>query len=128
MAHFVEGSAKGFVSTVALTMGTAVKLSAYNTVIPSTAATDASIGYVLEDAAIGRTASVKLLNGTGTAPAICGGTVTLGAFLVSNATGQVVVATQAGAGVQPTGNVIGVALEAGVAGQVIEVMPVSFKY
>lgn len=128
MAHFVEGSTRGFVSASALAMGTAVKLSAANTIVASAAAGDSTIGYVLEDAAAGRTVSVKLLNGGGTSPAICGGTVTLGALLVSNASGQVVVATQTGAGAQPTSRIIGIAIEAGVAGQVIEVLNETFVY
>lgn len=128
MPHFLEGSAKSATAATALSMGTVVKLTAYNTVAAAAAATDNILGYVMEDAAAGRAVSVKLLNGSGTAPAVAGGTITIGSYVTSNGTGQVIAATQAAAAAQPTTRVIGLAVEAGVAGQVIEVEPLNFIF
>jgi hypothetical protein len=128
MPHFVDSSSKGFTAAVAIAMGQIVKMSAANTVTPATAATDKVIGVALEACAAGRTVNIKLSNGSGTLPVLLGGTVALGDKLVSNGSGAGITGTQAGAGVVPTSNVVAIAVEAGVSGQIIEAMAADMIY
>lgn len=128
MPHFVDSSSKGFNALAALNMGTIVKLNASGQVVVTTSAADIAIGTLTESVTAGRTANVKLRNGSGTLPVLLGGTVAVGALLVSNGAGAAVAATQATAGTQPTSQVIGIAVEAGVAGSIIEAIGTDFVY
>lgn len=129
MPHFVDSSSKGFSTAADLAMGVAVKPGATaGAVVVSTAATDKTIGFVTEAAKAGRTVNVKLLDGNGTVPVVLGGTVAIGDTLVVTAAGAVITGTQAGAGAQPVNRAVGIALEAGTIGQVIEAVPVSYPF
>lgn len=116
MSQQNEGSSKGYVATAALAEGIAVKISSGQVVV-ATAATDKIIGITQGAYAAGETASIKLRSGTGTVKVKAGGTIAIGDRLTSNATGQSIATTTA------ANEVIGFALEAGVSGDFIEVMP-----
>lgn len=122
MAHYVDGGSKGFPALAALTFGQIVKLNAAGQVIVTTAATDVAIGVVSEAVSAGRTANVRLRNASGTSNVVLGGTVAVNDALTSNATGQAITTVTAG------NQVIGYAVEAGVAGQVIEYTPATLKF
>lgn len=121
MSQQNEGSSKGYVATAALLEGYAVKLSAGQVVV-ATAATDAIIGVTQGKYAAGETASIKLRSGSGTVKVKLGGTVTVGARVTANGTGLLVATTTA------ANEVVGVALEAGVSGDFIEIMPANTLY
>ncbi len=123
MAHFVTQGERGFPAGATLAFATIVKLNGAGAVIAAAAATDLALGVVSEAVSIGKTANVRLRNAEGTANVVLGGTVSVGSPLVSNASGAAVAATQAIAGAQPTQQLLGYALEAGVVGDIIEFAP-----
>ncbi len=63
------------------------------------------------------TVSVRLRNAQGTAKVIAGGTVTIGAYITTDSAGEAVATTTS------TDQVLGIALEAAVDGDVFEFMP-----
>lgn len=119
MSQQNEGSAKGYVATAALLEGYAVKIASGQVVV-ATAATDKIIGVTQGKYAIGETASIKLRNGNGTVKVKLGGTVAVGDRLTSAADGRLITTTTA------ANEVVGVALEAGVANDFIEAAPAGF--
>lgn len=115
---------KAFTAGAAIGANKIVKFSADGTVIESTAATDISIGVAPDyDVASGDTVPVQL---GGIALCKAGGTVGIGALVVSGAAG-VAVAAAAASGVN--NRIIGRALQAAVSGDVfaVLVMPVEYQ-
>lgn len=106
-----------------------VKLSAANTVVVATAATDTIIG-ILQNAPIpGDAARVTLLSAQGTAQVVASAAIAVGARITATTGGKAVTAVQAAAGAQPTTSVAGVAIDAAAAdGDLIEVMLADFKF
>ena len=102
---------KGYTATTAIPARTLVKFGgADGTVVPSAAATDSGIGVSSDiDTAVGERCDV-FMNGN-IAPVVFGGTITRGAAVTSNATGQAVAAA--------TGNrAVGSAEVSGVSGDI----------
>ena len=84
----------------------------------SSAATDKVLGSLQNKPRSGETAEIAV---EGNFKVILGGTVAVGAPLVSDSNGKAVSATQATAGAQPGSWVFAVARQAGVLGDIIEV-------
>lgn len=122
MAHFVDGGSKGFAALAALPFGVIVKLNSAQQIVLATSATDTIIGIMAEAVTAGRTGNVRLRNAAGTSNVVLGGTVAIGDALTSTATGTAITTVTAG------NQVIGYAIEAGVAGQVIEIWQATLKY
>lgn len=122
MPHYVDSGAKGFLAPAALALGTIVKLNASGQVVVAAAATDLLLGVVQEAAAAGRTANVRLRNANGTSNVLLAGTVAVNDAITSNAAGLGITTVTAG------NQVIGYAVEAGVAGSIIEFTPATLKY
>jgi hypothetical protein len=112
-------------NSLTTTQGIAVKLDASNPgqFVPSAAATDLTIGTLLDQPQAGQTGTIRLLDAPGKSYIQLGGTVAINSPLVANSKGQAVAATQAVAGAQPTQNLLGWATEAGTAGAIIEFYP-----
>lgn len=127
MSQYNASGHKGYKATAALTKGTVVKLASGEVVV-STAATDKSIGVVVADVVAGEMADVRLFSAQGTSKVRAGGNVSVGAYLVADADGEAIAATQAAAAAQPTSFVFGQALEAGADNDLIEISNVSFIY
>lgn len=117
MSQFNAGSEKGYVAAVDIPNGTAVKFGANGTVTPATAATDAIIGVTNGKAYADKIANVRLRSAEGTVKVLLGGTVNAGDRVTSNGSGQAITTTTAG------NEVVGIAVEGGVAGDLVEVMP-----
>lgn len=136
MANFQEGSSRlnfpsgsdftstGTVFTAPLTV---VKLSS-GTVVPVSAITDAPLGILYNCPDASGNADVLSVNQQGSGKIVCGGTITAGALITFNSTGQAVAATQTTGGSQPVVHVIGRALEAGATGKVIAFESMYFLY
>lgn len=139
MLQIREGSNDGLISTqdmsaggtfcvaqsLTTTQGICVKLDTSNPgqFVPSSAATDLTIGILLDQPQIGQVGTIRLLNAGGKSYVQLGGTVAINGPLVVNSKGQAIAATQAGAGVQPTQGLLGWATEAGTVGAIIEFYP-----
>lgn len=93
-------------------------------VIKSTAATDKHFGVLnlAGDVKTGEPVDVCVRNAVGTFKVVLGGTVAVNDELTSDANGAAITTTTGG------DQVIGLAQEAGVVGQVIEYLPVNRKY
>lgn len=91
-------------------------------VILASAASDVSLGVLNNQPKAGETANVRGRNSDGTFKVIIGGTVTIGDDLTSDSNGAAITTTTTGH------QVIGVAQESGVSGQVIEYLPVLYKH
>lgn len=122
MSHFVESNHKTFtVGAANIPQGSAVKLVA-GLLVAATAGTDVIIGVVDTIGYIGNSVDVHLRSSAGTICVLAGGTI---------AVNDAVTATTAGAGLTTTtaGNqILGYALEAGVSGKFVELLPSSAKY
>jgi hypothetical protein len=90
-------------------------------VILASAATDKLFGVLNNQPKDGETASVRGRNSQGTFKVVIGGTVTINDLLTSDANGAAVTTTNSG------DQVIGIAQESGVVGQVIEYLPANNK-
>lgn len=121
MSQSNAGNSKGYVATSALAQGRIVKLASGEIVVGA-AATDDLIGVTLDAVSAGNVGSVKLRSGAGTVKVIAGGTVAIGDRVTSDAAGAAVATTTAG------DEVVGVALEAAVSGDVFEVSMDSSRY
>lgn len=99
-----------------------VKLQSDRTVVLASAATDFLYGAVQLGAASGGNVSVALRNKDGTFKVVLGGTVAVNDALTSDSAGKAVATTTSG------DEVLGIAQEAGVSGQVIEYLPLVRKY
>lgn len=134
MPRFREGGVMGFTSTNDLSaapIGSIVKIDSANAptnIVLAAAATDIPVGVLIDQPLAGQTGTVRLRNCTGTSFVKLGGTVAVGAAITSNASGLGVAATQAIAGAQPTSQILGFALQAGVSGDVIEIQPAALVY
>lgn len=121
MSQFNAGPEKGYEANVDIATGLAVKLSS-GKVVPAAAATDAIIGVTNGGVKAGQIANVRVRSAAGTAKVKLGGTVAVGDKVTSNASGALIATTT-------TGNeVVGQALEAGVSGDIIEVMLTTSKF
>lgn len=99
-----------------------VKLSADDTVTLASAATDALVGVILNKPKAGEAVELFGRWGGGTGKVICGGSVTRLAFLTTDSAGKAVATTTVG------DEVIGRALQAGDAGDIIEFAPSNQKF
>ena len=129
MATLVDGNVRTFKSVTDLSAGQykCVKLSAENTVILSSAATDAILGVIDGIPAVGTLAHpanvpVRLRSAAGTIKVMAGGVIAAGNPVTPDSTGKVIATTTAG------NQIVGYALEAGADTQIIEVMPSTAKY
>lgn len=103
---------KSYNSGGAIAIHTIVKFSASGTVVQAAASTDALIGVLRGITAAVLGDRVDVIQ-DGMADVVCGGNVTRGDKLTSDANGAAVTWS--------TGRVLGVALESGVAGDIIPV-------
>lgn len=131
MSHFVEGSFKSFVASYDFTVGgtvtaptfLAVKLDTNGQITPATSATDPLIIGVLYDLPkIGQNGNVRLRSAAGTTNIQLGATVAAGAAVTIDNTSRGITTTTAG------NQLMGTAIEAGIVGQVIEMIPNDGKY
>jgi hypothetical protein len=127
MSHYVAEGFKTLSAATALTAYTAVKLDANGRVIAAAAATDIIVGVVHKAVKAPQNgqyfpADIRLRSAEGTMNIQLSGTVAAGAAVTSDASGKGVATTTAG------NQLLGYALEAGVAGDVIEILPTSSKY
>lgn len=98
-----------------------VKMTSAGKVNLASAGTDVSLGVLYNKPKTGEAAEVLMRNSAGTGKVIIGGTVTLGAALTANASGKAIATTTAG------DQILGYALEAGSADDIIEFMPTTGK-
>lgn len=118
----------GFISTGDLSaapIGSIVKIDSANApsnIVLAAAGTDKSIGVLVDQPLAGQTGTVRLRSAEGTIFVKLGGTVAVGDAVTSNGSGVGIATTTGG------DEVLGRALEAGVSGDVIELMPFLGKY
>lgn len=123
MAHFVEESHKTFTPQADIPAGSIVKLGTLPaTIVVATAATDVILGVVNANAKTNFDIDVRLRSASGTLSVKLGGTVALGAAVTTNGSGLGIATTTAG------NQILGYAIEAGVAGAVIELLPSTAKF
>lgn len=137
MSNYQEGSSRlNFPSATDFTIGgttnfppyTVVKLDASGNVINVAATTDDPVGILYNCPDASGTADVLAVNQQGSAKIVCGGTISRGAYVTFNTSGQAVAATQTAGGSQPAVRVIGRALEAGSTGKLIAIESLYFLY
>ncbi|SDP33350.1 hypothetical protein SAMN04487914_10895 [Arthrobacter sp. ok909] len=124
MAKFIEGnhfSAPAAADLSALQYK-AVKLDSTGKVVAATAATDVILGVLDNTPVSGELASIWLRTSNGTFKVKLGGTVAVGDAVTSNGSSAGITTTTAG------NQIIGYAVQAGVSGDIIEVMPSTAKY
>lgn len=122
MSHYVEGNLKTFtVGASDIPQGTLVKLSS-GKIVAAAAATDIIIGVVNSKAYANTNADVYLRSAHGTFCVLAGGTIAAGDAVTSNASGQGITTTTAG------NQIVGYALEAGVATGFVELLPSVAKF
>lgn len=122
MSTYVEGGFKTYTAAEDIPAFTIVKTNAAGQLENATAATDLSLGTIHAAVKAGRQIDVRLRNAAGTAQVKCAGVVAKDAPLTSDANGLAVAAAVAG------NQVVGYALEAGVANKVIEFLPTTAKF
>lgn len=117
MSQTVQGLYKGFkvASSFVGKQYHIAKLTGDGIVDLATAETDVLVGVVQDAVAALDTASVALISGGGTSKVKLGGTVTRGMYITADSAGKGVQIAATGA------KGIGMALESGVAGDIIEV-------
>lgn len=115
MSQYNASGHKGYVTDNALAKGLAVKLSAGKVVV-ATAGTDFIIGVTVAPASAGSVADIRLRSSQGTTLVKAGGTIAIGDAVTATTGGAAITTSTAG------NKVIGVALEAGVSGDFIEVL------
>ena len=120
MSQYNASGHKGFKATAALTAGTIVKL-VNGEVVVATDDNDKFIGVVVADVGAGEVADVRLRSAQGTVKVRAGGNVAVGDYVTTDADGEAVATTTVGA------EVLGMALEAGVDNDLIEVMPLGAR-
>ena len=94
---WVETPTKTFTAAAAVSRRRRVKLNGAD--IEHCTSGDAGIGYVLNDAEIGETVSVRLDNAQGTHEAVADGAITAGAVVYAAAAGRVAAAGSVEVGV-----------------------------
>jgi hypothetical protein len=128
MPRYRDGGLMGFISTNDLSttaIGSIVKIDSSNApsnIVLAAAGTDKSIGVLVDQPLAGQTGTVRLRSAAGTLFVKLGGTVAVGDAITSNASGAGIVTVTAG------DEVLGRALQAGVSGDVIEILPFLGKY
>jgi hypothetical protein len=105
---------KSYVAGGAVTPNRCVKFSASGTVVLSAAAADLTVG-ITKPQITGATGDRMDVVHSGIADAVCGGTVTRGTDVTSDAAGAIVNAVT-------DNRAVGVALESGVAGDIVPVL------
>lgn len=115
MSQYNAGPEKGIRATANLDEGLIVKLENGEAVV-ATAGTDVALGVTTTNVEAGQVASVRLRSAEGTSKVVLGGTVAAGAKVTAGAGGKAVATTTAG------NEVVGIALESGVANDVIEIV------
>lgn len=134
VGRYRSGGNMGFVSTNDLSsasVGTIVKIDSSNAptnIVAAAAAADVPVGVLIDQPTAGQTGTVRLRNAEGTSFVKLGGTVAVGNPITSNASGLGIAATQTAGGSQPTVQVLGFAMQAGVSGDIIEILPASLVY
>ena len=101
-----------------------VKLNASKQLVLASAATDFLFGVVAglpDSSAVGTPVDVAVRNGSGTFKVVAGGTIAVGDLITSDANGNAVTTVTSG------NEVLGVAVEAAVAGQVFEYLKMARK-
>lgn len=121
MSHFTDGGFKSFQAAQDIPAYTAVKLSGKQ-IVPATSPSDVILGTIHADVKANWTIDVRLRNTDGTANIKLSGTVAANDPVTTDGSGLGVKATTAG------NQIIGYALEAGVAGAVIEVLSTMSKF
>lgn len=116
MSQYNASGHKGYKATAALAKGTIVKLT-NGEAVAAAAATDKFIGVLAADVSTGAMADVRLRSAQGTVKVIAGGNIAVGDYVTSNASGKAVATTTVGQ------EILGMAVEAGVANDFVEVMP-----
>lgn len=120
MSQYNVSGDKGIVAGSDLAAGTIVKKSGA-TVVAAAAATDVILGTLNSGVKSGQVADVRLRSAQGTLKVKLGGTVAINDAVTSNASGLGITTTTA------DNQILGYALEAGVSGDIIEVMPSTAK-
>jgi hypothetical protein len=123
MSQFNVGPEKGLVAASAIGDGVIVKTNSSKQAVIAAAATDVLLGVT--DGAVSATgdiANVRLRSAQGTLKVKLGGTVAVNDAITSNGSGLGVTTTTAG------NQILGYALEAGVSGDFIEVLPATGKF
>jgi hypothetical protein len=115
MSQYNASGHKGWKATAAIARGLAVKIASGEVVV-ATAATDKIVGVTTRAVTAGDVADVRLRSAQGTSVVKLAGTVAVGDAVTSNGAGALITTTTAG------NQVVGIALEAGVTGDLIEVM------
>lgn len=119
MAGYTQSERRSFKAAADLTalQFTAVKLDSNGNIVAAVAATDQVIGFTENAPKLNDTGDVYLRNGSGTCKAKAGATFAPGVKLMIDASGRVITAAT-------TGNeIVGISIEAGVVGQIVEIMP-----
>lgn len=124
MAKFIEGNHLSRIAGADLSAHQykIVKLNSSDEVVAATAATDVILGVLDNTPADGESASVWLRSANGTFKVKLGGTVAIGDAVTSNGSSVGIATTTAG------NQILGYAVQAGVSGDIIEVMPSTAKY
>lgn len=128
MSRYRDSGTMSFISTNDLSattnIGLIVKASAATTgsMVLSAASTDKHLGTLIDHPKAGATGNVRLRNGHGTMSVQAGGTIAIGDAVTANASGQGITTVTAG------DQLIGYAIEAGVTGQIIEVLCTIAKF
>lgn len=120
MSQYNTSGHKGFVATAALEKGIAVALSG-GEVVSATAGTAVILGVTTHAVDAGQVVDVRLRSAQGTSTAQAGGNVAVGDAVTATTGGQVITTTTA------NDQIVGYALEAGVAGDFIEVLNTTAK-
>lgn len=102
--------------------GYIVKTDANGKYVLASAATDAIRGVLVNAPKLAETADVALVNGAGSFKVVAGGTIAKDAYITSDANGKAIATTTAG------NRVIGRAVAAAVAGDVVEYIKSNEKY
>ncbi len=128
MSTYTEGSNRAYVAAADIPAFTAVKTDANNKLVAAAGALDKTVGVVHTKVKSGNSADVRLRSAAGTAQILCGATVAKDAYILVDAAGRATTAGSGTGGAQTAGDqIIGVALEAGAVGAVIEFMPAVLK-
>jgi hypothetical protein len=124
MAKFIEGNHFSAVAVADLSalQYKIMKLDSTGKVAAATAATDVIIGVLDNTPVLGELASVWLRSSNGTFKVKLGGTVAIGDAVTSDGSSAGIATTTAG------NQILGYAVQAGVSGNIIEVMPSTAKY
>ena len=116
MSQYNASGHKAYKATAALVMGTIVKIASGEVVV-ATDANDKFIGVTAADVGAAELADVRLRSAQGTIKVRAGGNIAVGDYVTTDADGEAVATTTEG------DEVLGMALEAGVDNDLVEVMP-----